>query len=324
MKINDKLTSILLLCLELVFCQESTHNQTQTTVPGIVQPPSTAATAAQSSEAVTEGSVNRNEGTIDPILQRSRIARLQALREHVLASLGWTSPPDIDSATKDRLLRRLSTPVFVSRQRHCYLPACDLPMVDLPDYMNRSIWFDTSSRNIRYYFTIPTNTDPNLEIKSASIKLHLKRRQDCPCAYDRDISTSRLHIKMYQYRRPIRSHSRLRHSNMRLIDAKMVTWEGSRWVSFRVTDAVRRIITRGRRNGGFEVQVRDMEENSIDAKTVIDPTVCSFVTSYDCTESDVENDENEEVEETNYSPVLEITSETTTIIDLTQHGVGEY
>ena len=68
----------------------------------------------------------------------------------------------------------------------------------------------------------------------------------------------------------------VRHSNMRLIDAKMVPWETSRWVSLQVTDAVKRI-TRGRRNAGFEVHVRDMEENVIDAKTVIDPTVCTSV-----------------------------------------------
>jgi hypothetical protein len=70
----------------------------------------------------------------------------------------------------------------------------------------------------------------------------------------------------------------VRHSNMRLIDAKMVTWDSARWVSLHVTEAVKRIVTRGRRNGGFEVHVRDMEENILDAKTVIDPTVCTTVT----------------------------------------------
>ena len=70
----------------------------------------------------------------------------------------------------------------------------------------------------------------------------------------------------------------VRHSNMRLIDAKMVTWDSARWVSLQVTDAVKRIITRGRRNGGFEVHVRDMEETVLDAKTIIDPTVCSSAT----------------------------------------------
>lgn len=65
---------------------------------------------------------------------------------------------------------------------------------------------------------------------------------------------------------------------MRLIDAKMVTWDSARWVSLHVTDVVRRIMTRGRRNGGFEVHVRDMEEHVLDAKTVIDPTVCSSIT----------------------------------------------
>ena len=71
----------------------------------------------------------------------------------------------------------------------------------------------------------------------------------------------------------------VRHSNKRLIDAKMVTWEGARWVTFQVTEAVRRIIMRGKRNGGFEVHVRDMEENILDAKSIIDPTVCSSINS---------------------------------------------
>lgn len=65
---------------------------------------------------------------------------------------------------------------------------------------------------------------------------------------------------------------------MRLIDAKMVNWEGSRWVSLSVTDAVKRIVQRGRRNGGFEVQVRDMAEHTMNANWVIDPTVCTFET----------------------------------------------
>ncbi|WAQ94655.1 BMP2-like protein [Mya arenaria] len=154
----------------------------------------------------------------------------------------------------------------------------DLPLMEFPEYMNRSIWFDTSSRNIRYFFDIPTETDPNLDITSAIVRLHLKRREDCPCAYDSDHSTNRLHIKIYQYRKPIRSHARLNHRNMRLIDARMVTWDSARWVNLEVTEAVKRVMSRGRRNGGFEVHVRDMEENVLDAKTVIDPTVCSFTT----------------------------------------------
>jgi len=68
------------------------------------------------------------------------------------------------------------------------------------------------------------------------------------------------------------------HRNMRLIDAKMVTWDSARWMTLDVTDAIKRIVTRGRRNGGFEVHVRDTEENVLDAKTVIDPTVCTFRT----------------------------------------------
>ena len=71
----------------------------------------------------------------------------------------------------------------------------------------------------------------------------------------------------------------MRHNNKRLVDAKMVTWEGARWVTFQVTEAVRRIIMRGRRNGGFEVNVRDSHENILDAKTIIDPTICSSLNS---------------------------------------------
>jgi len=76
---------------------------------------------------------------------------------------------------------------------------------------------------------------------------------------------------------------------MRLIDAKMVNWDGARWVALQVTEAVKRIMTRGRRNGGFEVHVRDMEETILDAKTVIDPTICTpvsgmYFTSVDLTD----------------------------------------
>ena len=41
---------------------------------------------------------------------------------------------------------------------------------------------------------------------------------------------------------------------------------------------VRLVYGRRRKNGGFEVHVRDMEENVLDAKTIIDPTVCSMST----------------------------------------------
>ena len=71
----------------------------------------------------------------------------------------------------------------------------------------------------------------------------------------------------------------VRHNNRRLIDAKMVTWEGSRWVTLQVTEAVKRVITRGRRNGGFEVHIRDMDENILNAKQIIDPTICSSINS---------------------------------------------
>jgi len=64
---------------------------------------------------------------------------------------------------------------------------------------------------------------------------------------------------------------------MRLIDAKMVTWDSSRWVTLQVTDAVRRI-ARGKRNAGFEVQIKNMDEEVLDAKSILDPTVCSATT----------------------------------------------
>ncbi|XP_045169627.2 uncharacterized protein LOC123532287 [Mercenaria mercenaria] len=318
MQLYELCTVLVLLC-ELVFCQDlqtlihprptqNSSTSTTTTTTTTLAPPT-------NHVGETQG---RDESNIDERLERSRAARMFFLRQHVLETLGWTSPPDIDPETKRRLLLGMQTPVYVTRQKYCYFPACDLPMVDLPDYMNRSIWFDTSSRNIRYFFSVPSNPDPNLEITSAVVRIHLKRRDDCPCAYDSDHSTSRLHIKIYQYRKPIRSHARLRHSNMRLIDAKMVTWDSARWVSLHVTEAVKRIVTRGRRNGGFEVHVRDMEENILDAKTVIDPTVCTTVSEYDCTQDDAVYHEEDtgEPDDPNFSPVLEISSTTTTRLDI--------
>ncbi|XP_060606089.1 uncharacterized protein LOC132758427 [Ruditapes philippinarum] len=319
MQFYDYIIVFALFC-EFIFCQD---NQTLSSATRPVQTTanstSTETTLVHSpTESVEDNSDSDEVDTNrDERLQRSRAARMYFLRQHVLDSLGWTSPPDIDPETKRRLLLGMQTPVYVTRQKHCYFPACDLPMIDLPDYMNRSIWFDTSSRNIRYFFAIPSNPDPNLDITSAVVRLHLKRREDCPCAYDSDHSTSRLHIKIYQYRKPIRSHARLRHSNMRLIDAKMVTWDSARWVSLHVTEAVKRIVTRGRRNGGFEVHVRDMEENILDAKTVIDPTVCTTVTEYECTQEEaVYNEDNSEPDDPNFSPVLEISSTTTTRLDI--------
>ncbi|XP_052248602.1 uncharacterized protein LOC127856435 [Dreissena polymorpha] len=103
---------------------------------------------------------------------------------------------------------------------------------------------------------------------------------------------------------------------MRLIDAKMVTWDSARWVNLQVTEAISRVLTRGRKNGGFEVHVRDMEENVLDAKTIIDPTVCSMSTDYECTDEISPSDTSyEEPVDPNFSPVLEITTTTTSRLD---------
>ena len=50
--------------------------------------------------------------------------RLQSLRQHVLDSLGWEEPPDIDPETKRRLLSEMPTPMFVTRHKTCYYAAC--------------------------------------------------------------------------------------------------------------------------------------------------------------------------------------------------------
>lgn len=71
----------------------------------------------------------------------------------------------------------------------------------------------------------------------------------------------------------------VRHNTKRLVDARIVTWNGPRWTTFSVTEAVRRIIMSDRRIGGFEVIVRDSEENIIDANAVIDPTECTSMNS---------------------------------------------
>ena len=71
---------------------------------------------------------------------------------------------------------------------------------------------------------------------------------------------------------------------MRLIDAKMVTWDSSRWVTLQVTDAVKRI-ARGRRNAGFEVQIKNMDEEVLDTTAILDPTVCTPTTGRHCRHS---------------------------------------
>ena len=53
----------------------------------------------------------------------------------------------------------------------------NLPYINMPEYINRTIWFDTSSSNIRLYFNLQHDQDPNLTITSAVIKLHLRSRE---------------------------------------------------------------------------------------------------------------------------------------------------
>lgn len=280
-------------------------------------PSSTETTETNTSTIQTPTTADTYEEDFDERLERSKNARLLLLQRYMLDTLGWDRPPAIDHETKMRILAGIQTQVYVSRQRHCHYPTCDLPLVDFPDYINRSLWFDTSSKSIRYYFHVSVDTNTDVEITSAIVRLHLKQREDCPCASDVDRSTSRIHIKIYQYRKPNRSHTRLRQNNMRLIDAKMVTWDSARWVSLQVTDAVKRNMSRGRRNGGFEVYLLDMEENIVDAKTVIDPTVCSTHMDYDCSNEHLESgNEPDEHVELNFSPRLEITTTVTSRIEI--------
>lgn len=276
--------------------------------------PAAAATTAAVLTATAEDTLDEE---FDVNLERSRLARMYFLQQHVLDTLGWDSPPSIDQATKQRILASVQTPVYVSNHKHCYYPTCDVPEVEFPDYINRTLWFDTSSRNIKYYFHISTNTDTDVAIKSAVVRLHLKKRKDCTCASDFNPSTSRLHIKIYQYKKPVRSHARLRHSNMRLIDVKMISWDSARWVSLQVTDAVKRISSREQRNSGFEVHIQDIKENVLEAKSVIDPIVCSSKNEYDCSNESFEDDEeSDENLDPNFSPRLEITTTVTSRLEI--------
>ncbi|WAQ94351.1 hypothetical protein MAR_006822 [Mya arenaria] len=230
-----KALTLLVVVSQAVFCQENSETNVQdnstlhtnaTTANRSTSENAATTENAPTTPAITTSTSTESHGNwnadLESRLERSRNAHLQFLRQHVLSSLGWTTPPNITAEEKRQILMGIGyrTPVFVTRQKFCYFPA-------------------------------------------------------------------------------------LNHRNMRLIDARMVTWDSARWVNLEVTEAVKRVMSRGRRNGGFEVHVRDMEENVLDAKTVIDPTVCSFTTEYDCTD-DTESQYEEEPTEVNYSPVLEI------------------
>ncbi|KAK3600311.1 hypothetical protein CHS0354_017488 [Potamilus streckersoni] len=250
------------------------------------------------------------EERLKKMRQRSKDARIFYLQQHMLNTLGWEKPPNISNIMKMMLLRNID-PRYVVRRNTCYHPACVMASTDsLPQYIDRSLWFESASNSLRLFFNITLNQEPGLTITSSYLKLYVKRRENCRCFANNDDATSRFIVSVYQYTKPLRQKNRGR-PRKRILDVKLVTWDGDRWVRLSVKDAIKDVVM-GKRNCGFEVQVRNLNEEEMDAKKIFNPIECSINSEFDCPGrvtsaiGDLEDDDH-----TNKSPVLEISSTVT-------------
>ncbi|KAL5007438.1 hypothetical protein ScPMuIL_016244 [Solemya velum] len=214
---------------------------------------------------------------------RSRQSRLSMIRQQVLDSLGWEKPPEINSTIRRIILQNLTShPMFShvldNRQKNCYAATCMLPA-----YIHSSLWTPEGDTSLRLYFDVITFDESEKSLSKAELKLHMRRRETCECGTTDSTGGShhtRLLVTIYQYLRPLR---RRRAPRKRIIDVKMVTWEGNSWATFTVTQAAQDWVFGNVRNVGLEVVVKDTNENIINANEIFDPLDCNSAPDVECT-----------------------------------------
>ncbi|KAL3832070.1 hypothetical protein ACJMK2_023748 [Sinanodonta woodiana] len=254
------------------------------------------------------------EERLKKMRQRSKDARIFYLRQHMLNTLGWEKPPNISNIMKMMLLKNID-PRYVVRRNTCYHAACAMASTDsLPQYIDRSLWFEPASNSLRLFFNITMNQEPGLTITSSYLRLYVKRRENCRCTANNDAATSRFIVSVYQYIKPLRQKNRGR-PRKRILDVRLVTWDGDRSVRLSVKDAIKDVVM-GKRNCGFEVQVRNTNEEEMDARRIFNPIECTANSEFDCPgRATPAIGEPEDDDHTNKSPVLEISSTVTQSID---------
>ncbi|KAK6165827.1 hypothetical protein SNE40_022664 [Patella caerulea] len=211
--------------------------------------------------------------------QRYREYRLNMIRQQILNTLGWSKPPTIDFETRENLF---SNPSVTPQGRFIHENQCFASRCDVPDSINYSLW--TENSNVLHLYQDVPELNNRKQLTSATLRLYI--RYNAGNTHGR--GSSRLLISVSQFLRPL--HIRRRGGRVinrkRLIDAKMVNWEGASWVVLNVKDAVSEWITGSRENYGLAVAVKDENENEVNASMLFEQIDCYSPSNIGCREEE--------------------------------------
>ncbi|XP_052095686.1 uncharacterized protein LOC127731011 [Mytilus californianus] len=245
---------------------------------------------------------------LENMRRRSRNQRIHNIRNHVLTTLGFSSPPQIDENMKEEILRNLSISGVPYRavSQQCYAGSCTLP-----SWIDEELWNDPDTKTLRLFFDILPLEDSGTSILNATLRLHIKERTACRCFTEDDESgeddSVRFTVFVSQFLKPLRRRNRV--PRMRILDVKMVVVKRDSWINFNVAEAVQEWMQRRRRRHGLEVNVIDSQGFPIDAKAVFGNTDCLLPVDVECQDTSLPVAVQKSLNFST-SPVLEVFTET--------------
>lgn len=211
-------------------------------------------------------------------LQRIRNQRLSMLRNYVLESLGFSSPPQINQSIHDNMAIISLYQSQRIRESRCYLPSCILP-----SRINYNMWIDSDSNTMNLYFDVITFTEGDTKVVNATLKLHVK-----PNTGNIDDNTDlteprRLIVTVNQYVKPLKR----RRKKIKLMDVSMVIWSSyGYWVAFNVTEAAGEWGLDVKKNNGFLIQIQSISEQ-LNITDVFGLPDCTAPLDIDCSSTDI-------------------------------------
>ncbi|XP_076094880.1 uncharacterized protein LOC143065284 isoform X1 [Mytilus galloprovincialis] len=250
----------------------------------------------------------RGQNRFETMRRRSRTQRINNIRSHVLSTLGFSSPPQIDENMKEEILRNLSISgvPYKAVSQQCYAGSCTLP-----SWIDEDLWNDPDTKTLRLFFDILPVEDSGTSILNATLKLHIKERTACRCFTEDNESgeedSVRFTVFVSQFLKPLRRRNRV--PRMRILDVKMVVVKRDKWISFNVKEAVEEWMQRRRRRHGLEVNVIDSQGFPIDAKAVFGNTDCLLPVDVECQDTSLPVAVQKSLNFST-SPVLEVFTET--------------
>lgn len=210
-------------------------------------------------------------------LRRIRNQRLSMLRNYVLETLGFSSPPRISQSVQDTLAIIRHYQGQRIRESRCYLPSCIVP-----SRINYNMWRVNYSKTMNLYFDVITFTERDTKVVNATLKLHVK--PNTGNIDDTDLTEQRrLIVSVNQYVKPLKR----RRKKIKLMAASMVIWSSyGHWVAFNVTEAAREWALDAKRNNGFLIQIQSFSEQ-LNITDVFDLPDCTAPLDIDCSSTDI-------------------------------------